>query len=98
MKNKNKATIKRKSNRKQDNEQTNNEQMVQGRTDAGPQYEGIYLGLDVHADHIRVVRQIDQANAQPAQRLSWEQVIGFCQKQLTLSKKVYAVYEAGAFG
>src|SRR4029453_2771243 len=55
-------------------------------------------GLDVHAAHIRVVRQIDRSNPQPAQRLSWEHILGFARKQLALAKKVYAVYEAGAFG
>jgi transposase len=66
--------------------------------EAPARHEGIYVGLDVHADHIRVVRQIDQANAQPAQRLGWDRIEGFCRKQLEMAQKVYAVYEAGAFG
>jgi len=60
--------------------------------------EEIFLGLDVHSDHIRVVRQIEEGNCQPAQRFSWERIESFCQKQTQISKKVYAVYEAGAFG
>jgi transposase len=90
MKKTNKTTIKRKTNDKQANE----EKTVK----PAQQYEGIFLGLDVHTEHIRVVRQIDQANAQPAQRFSWEAIESFCQKQLEFSKKVYAAYEAGAFG
>lgn len=61
-------------------------------------YDEIFLGLDLHTAHIRVVRQIDGSNPQPAQRLNWENILAFIQKQLTLAKKVYVVYEAGAFG
>lgn len=52
----------------------------------------------MHSEHIRVVRQIDGTNPQPAQRLKWEQVEDYCRKQLALGQRVYAVYEAGAFG
>jgi transposase len=65
---------------------------------SSPLHEQMLLGLDVHSEHIRMVRQIDGTNPQPAQRLSWEQIEEFCRKQLTLAKHVYAVYEAGAFG
>ena len=67
-------------------------------TEQTPEYDEIFLGLDVHSEHIRVVRQIDGSNPQPAQRLSWEKIQEFIKKQLTLARKVYAVYEAGAFG
>lgn len=60
--------------------------------------DAIYLGLDLHAEHIRMVRQLDQTNPQRAQRLSWENIEEFCRRQMRLAKKVYAVYEAGAFG
>jgi transposase len=93
MKKTNKTTVSGKSIRKQAKEA-----IVSNKPNPEQQHEGIYLGLDVHSDHIRMVRQIDQANAQPAQRFSWEMIQSFCQKQLELSKKVYAVYEAGAFG
>ena len=63
-----------------------------------PEMDAIYLGLDLHAAHIRSVRQLDQTNPQRAQRLTWENIEGYCLKQLKLAKKVYAVYEAGAFG
>jgi transposase len=61
-------------------------------------YQEIFLGLDTHSQHIRVVRQIDGSNPQPAQRFSWDALLAFAKKQLTLARKVYAVYEAGAFG
>jgi transposase len=64
----------------------------------GQTYDEIFLGLDVHSEHIRVVRQIDGSSPQPAQRFTWENILSFIQKQLGLAKKVYAVYEAGAFG
>jgi len=63
-----------------------------------PIHDEIFLGLDLHSEHIRVVRQMDRSNPQPAQRLSWEQIVEFCGKQLGWAKKVYAVSEAGAFG
>jgi transposase len=64
----------------------------------GPIHEEIFLGLDAHSEHIRIVRQIDGSNPQPAQRMSWEGLGDFARKQLLLAKKVYAVYEAGPFG
>lgn len=64
----------------------------------GMQPQAIYLGLDLHKLSIHVTRIIDHSLAQPAQRLSWEQLWRFVEKQLPLAKKVYAVYEAGAFG
>lgn len=63
-----------------------------------PAYDEIFLGLDVHSNDIRVVRQIDGSNPQAAQRLKWENIREFVKKQLSLARKVYAVYEAGAFG
>lgn len=62
------------------------------------QPEAIYLGLDLHKHSMSITRIIDHSTAQPAQRLNWEQAWRFIQKQLLLAKKVYAVYEAGAFG
>jgi hypothetical protein len=35
----------------------------------------IKLGLDVHADSIRVVRQLDNATLQPAQKFGLEQFL-----------------------
>lgn len=61
-------------------------------------YEAIYLGVDLHKDTISVTRIIDSSTPQPAQRLSWESFWRFISKQLSLARKVYVVYEAGAFG
>jgi transposase len=63
-----------------------------------PQYEAIYLGCDLHKDTIMQTRIIDHAAPQPAQRLDWAQWFKSVQKQCQLAKKVYVVYEAGAFG
>ena len=60
--------------------------------------ETIYLGVDLHKKSISVTRIIDHSTPQPAQRFGWEGFFSFAKKQLSLAKKVYAVYEAGAFG
>jgi transposase len=61
-------------------------------------YEVIYLGVDLHKQSISVTRIIDHSTPQPAQRFSWERYWHFMEKQVGLAKKVYVVYEAGAFG
>lgn len=58
----------------------------------------IYLGVDLHKNSITVTRILDHGTPQPAQRLTWESFWAFAQKQRALAQKVYAVYEAGAFG
>jgi|SRR5580700_455327 transposase len=58
----------------------------------------IKLGVDVHADSYRVVRQIDHATPQPAQKMSPTQFLKFVRKQLTLAAEVHSCYEAGPFG
>jgi transposase len=60
--------------------------------------EVIYLGIDLHKATNVVTRTIDHATPQPAQKFTWDKFWAFAQKQTTLAKKVYAVYEAGAFG
>lgn len=60
--------------------------------------EVIYLGVDLHKASITVTRIIEHSTAQPAQKFTWEKFWAFTQKQTALAKKVYAVYEAGAFG
>jgi transposase len=62
------------------------------------QYEAIYLGVDLHKKSISLTRIIDHSTPQAAQRLTWEDFWRFAQKQTRLAKKVYVVYEAGAFG
>lgn len=62
------------------------------------QPEAIYLGIDLHKKTITVTRIIDHSTPQPAQKFRWEGFWAFAQKQPALAKKVYADYEAGAFG
>ncbi len=58
----------------------------------------IKLGLDLSADRIVVVRQVDGTTPQPAQRLSWEALPGWIRRQLQQAQEVYSCYEAGPFG
>jgi len=58
----------------------------------------IKLGVDVHADSYRVVRQIDSATPQPAQKMSPSDFLKFARKQLALAHEVHSCYEAGPFG
>ena len=58
----------------------------------------IKLGIDVHADSYRVVRQLDQATPQPAQKFTPEQFLEFAASQLKQAREVHTCYEAGPFG
>jgi transposase len=58
----------------------------------------IKLGIDVHADSYVVVRQVDQATPQPAQRFTLEGLLGFVRRQVAVAQAVYSCYEAGPFG
>jgi transposase len=67
-------------------------------TQLNVKFSQIKLGVDVHADSYRVVRQIDSATPQPAQKMSPEKFLEFVAKQLKLAAQVYSCYEAGPFG
>ena len=56
------------------------------------------LGVDWHADHLRVARMCDGQSPQPAQRLTPASFLTFVQKQLTLADQVFVIYEAGPGG
>jgi len=56
------------------------------------------LGVDWHADHLRVARMCDGCSPQPAQRFTPNAFLAFVQKQLTLADQVLVVYEAGPGG
>lgn len=58
----------------------------------------IKLGVDIHADSYRVVRQIDGATPQPAQKMTPTQYLEFARKQLEQAQEVHSCYEAGPFG
>jgi len=52
----------------------------------------------VHADSYRVVRQIDSATPQPAQKMTPAKYLEFAARQLSLAEEVHSCYEAGPFG
>ena len=58
----------------------------------------IKLGIDVHAQSYRVVRQVDHATPQPAQKFTPQAFLLWAKKQLTLAEQVYSCYEAGPLG
>jgi len=58
----------------------------------------IKLGIDVHADSYRVVRQLDHATPQPAQKFTPQGFLLWARKQLEVAEEVYTCYEAGPFG
>ena len=58
----------------------------------------IVLGLDVHADSITVVRQIDGAMPQPGQKFSPVRLLEWVRQQRAQAEAVWTCYEAGPFG
>ncbi len=48
----------------------------------------IKLGIDVHADSYRVVRQVDHATPQPAQKFTPQGFLLWAQKQLEQAETV----------
>lgn len=87
------------------NTQTNtmNPESIRGSQDRGEQVSitkanTIKLGIDVHQRQYVVVRQVDQATPQPAQRFTPEAFLSWAAKQKQLGEKVYACYEAGFCG
>jgi transposase len=67
-------------------------------TQIGLKAKSIKLGIDVHADSYRVVRQVDHATPQPAQKFSPQGFTLWAKKQLELAEEVHSCYEAGPFG
>lgn len=70
----------------------------QNTTLRAPGAKQIKLGIDVHADSYRVVRQVDEATPQPAQKFTPQGFLVWVQKQLAQAEAVYSCYEAGPFG
>jgi transposase len=58
----------------------------------------ILLGLDVHADSITVVRQIDGGMPQPGQKFSSSGLLEWVKRQREMAEAVWSCYEAGPFG
>jgi transposase len=67
-------------------------------TKTAPKAKLIKLGIDVHADSYRVVRQMDNATPQPAQKFTPAEFLTWVGKQLRLGEQVHSCYEAGPFG
>jgi transposase len=58
----------------------------------------IKLGIDVHAESYRVVRQVDDATPQPAQKFRPKDFLAWAKKQLEKAEEVHSCYEAGPLG
>lgn len=58
----------------------------------------VKLGLDVHAAQITFCRQEGGCLPQPAQRMSWEQWLGWVRKLVASGAEVHSCYEAGPCG
>lgn len=58
----------------------------------------IVLGLDVHAESITVVRQIDGGMPQPGQKFSGAALLAWVKRQQEQAEAVWTCYEAGPFG
>jgi transposase len=58
----------------------------------------IFLGIDAHLKSNQLGRKIDNGGIQAVQSFSFEELLLFAQKQLSLAEEVYAVYEAGPLG
>jgi transposase len=67
-------------------------------TQGAPKAKCIKLGIDVHADSYRVVRQLDHATPQPAQKFKPKDFLAWARKQLDLAETVHSCYEAGPLG
>ena len=77
--------------------QTNNSE-VRAEQVASKKYQTIKLGLDIHADSITVVRMIENAAPQPAQKFTPEKFLVWVKTQLAQAEVVHSCYEAGTFG
>lgn len=77
---------------------TNTNTHSKNQSQIAPKAKTIKLGIDVHADSYRVVRQVDHATPQPAQKFSPQQFLEWVKKQLELAESVHSCYEAGPFG
>jgi transposase len=74
------------------------EQASEMNAQQGRKAKEIFLGIDAHVSRYLVARKLDGTAVQAAQSMSFEGLLVFAQKQLSLGEKVYAVYEAGPLG
>ncbi len=75
--------------------QTNTNTHLTTPTQTAVKIQRIKLGIDVHADSYRVVRQLDNATPQPAQKFTPKDFLVWAKKQLELAESVHSCYEAG---
>jgi len=80
------------------NNKTNTNTHLTTETKLTVKIQRIKLGIDVHADSYRVVRQLDNANPQPAQKFTPTDFLLWAKKQLAQAESVHSCYEAGPFG
>jgi len=80
------------------NEPKSNNSEVCAEQVASKKYQQIKLGLDVHAESIVVVRQLDHSAPQPAQKFAPARFMVWVKTQVALAGTVHSCYEAGAFG
>jgi transposase len=74
------------------------EEVSKNNTPKGVKAKQIFLGIDAHLARNQVARKRDNGAIQAVQSLSFEELLLFAQKQLSLAEEVYAVYEAGPLG
>jgi transposase len=72
--------------------------LVERTLSKGRKAKEIFLGIDAHVSRYLVARKLNGTPVQAAQSMSFEALLLFAQKQLSLGDKVYAVYEAGPLG
>ena len=65
---------------------------------SSPEHDLIKLAVDTHGGYYLVARQIDDATAQPPQKMTPVKFLEFAQKQKRLARRVVVTYEAGPFG
>jgi transposase len=74
------------------------EEVSQNNDPKRPKAKQIFLGIDAHLGRNQVARKRDNSAIQAVQSFSFEELLRFAQKQLSLAEAVYAVYEAGPLG
>lgn len=80
------------------NQPNSNNSEVRAEQAASKKYQTIKLGLDIHAASIVVVRIIDNAAPQPAQKFAPAKFQEWVATQVQLAQTVHSCYEAGPFG
>jgi len=60
--------------------------------------QSIKLGIDAHAKWFHVGRQLDWGTPQPVQKMTFDGLLRFVDKQQSLAREVFTCCEAGVFG